>query len=1047
MKNNLYLFFIILFFIFQSFHANAQCGTSTACNANTGIYSNDDATNIAYDNMGSAFHSTYIKETNSDWKIWGEHMSDTGLANVLSPITFNVANYPALTGTIYKMALGSDYIYSVQLIVLTSTGLFALGDVGSVIDSSITFSSNFQKITVNGKADGLPTGVSPADVKMIFATYQTLTITTCSGEVYVLSQYASTRGNGGIGAATQWSQVMQNATTPLTNVIVTRGNTAMAFALKTDGTLWTWGENTLLGNNTTPLSRNFAAQMTLPAGIPGIKMIQATSNGANGYSYYILGNNKNLYTLGSNDGGQLGDRTSTNRLSWVNAKNPNNTIITDAAWISANEHDDNYSGIAVIKTNGVLYTGGENNTYMVGRTIDSGVNYLEIPTGVSATDFITFAEAGGHTCAIIKQCSPRYGYVGHRIDGSMGDGSNTSSTNQSYNFTIPPIINVCGTSFVAPNLTTNNAVCSGQNAVFTITGFPTQIVSYTINGGGIQTITIGTNGTAIITINNVTTNQTINLTQISIASGTCTLPLTNTATVIVNLANTIPTFTPVNPICLGQALTALPLLSNNNISGTWSPPLNNLATTLYTFTPNVGQCGTTNTMTITVNNAIVTPQFTAVNPICAGDALAALPTISNNSILGTWSPALNNLATTLYTFTPASGTCIANQTMTIVVNPANVIPAFPVINSICSGQTLAALPTTSNNNITGVWSPALNNLATTLYTFTPNAGQCANISQITIVVNPLRTPLFNTINPICAGDPLVALSTTSTNNITGSWSPTLNNLATTTYNFTPTSGQCANSNSLTIVVRPLVTPTFNAIAPICYGEIAPVLPTISTNTINGSWQPSTISNTLSGSYVFTPTSGQCTILPPVVNVVVYNNFDFEIIQECIDHKLYLKVIALSNSFDVNTATINWLSSSNTVLSLNTAVFNVTDYVHSVSTIPQLPVIFNVNVTLPNGCSVSHNKSIPKIYCDIQRGISPNGDGDNEFFDLELMDVKKLEIFNRYGIKVYSKQDYKTQWVGQTDSGLQLPDGTYYYVIDFNTDRQSATGWIYLNREK
>src|SRR5687768_1777998 len=203
-------------------------------------------------------------------------------------------------------------------------------------------------------------------------------------------------------------------------------------------------------------------------------------------------------------------------------------------------------------------------------------------------------------------------------------------------------------------------------------------------------------------------------------------------TITVN-PNVTPTFTQVAPICSGDALSALPTTSNNGITGTWAPALNNTATTTYTFTPDPGQCATTATMTITVN-ANVTPTFTQVAPICSGDALSALPTTSNNGITGTWAPALNNTATTTYTFTPAAGQCATTATMTITVN-ANVTPTFTQVAPICSGDALSALPTTSNNGITGTWSPTLNNTATTTYTFTPTAGQCATTASMTIVVN------------------------------------------------------------------------------------------------------------------------------------------------------------------------------------------------------------------------------------------------------------------------------------------------------------------------
>ena len=80
---------------------------------------------------------------------------------------------------------------------------------------------------------------------------------------------------------------------------------------------------------------------------------------------------------------------------------------------------------------------------------------------------------------------------------------------------------------------------------------------------------------------------------------------------------------------------------------------------------------------------------------------------------------------------------------------------------------------------------------------------------------------------------------------------------------------------------------------------------------------------------------------------------------------------------------------------------------------------------------------------MQKGISPNGDGDNEEF--LLADVKSLSIFNRYGSKVYSHgANYTNEWHGQSISGNELPDGTYYYVIT-RSSGESITGWIYINR--
>jgi gliding motility-associated-like protein len=346
---------------------------------------------------------------------------------------------------------------------------------------------------------------------------------------------------------------------------------------------------------------------------------------------------------------------------------------------------------------------------------------------------------------------------------------------------------------------------------------------------------------------------------------------TTTLTITVNQKVT-PTFAAVAPICAGTTLNPLPTTSIEGIKGSWSPTLNNTATTTYTFTPTAGQCANPTTLTITVNQK-VTPTFPAVAPICSGGTLTTLPATSIEGITGSWSPTLNNTATTTYTFTPTAGQCANTATLTITVKPI-VTPTFPAVAPICSGGTLTPLPTTSIEGITGTWSPALNDTVTTTYTFTPTAGLCAVGTTLTITVNPNVKPTFAAVAPICAGTTLNPLPTTSIEGITGSWSPTLNNTATTTYTFTPTAGQCATTTTLTITVNPKTTPTFAAIAPICSGAKLAALPTTSTNGITGTWAPA-LNNTATTTYTFTPDAGQCattTTLTITVNQKVTPTF-------------------------------------------------------------------------------------------------------------------------------------------------------------------------------
>jgi SprB repeat len=182
-------------------------------------------------------------------------------------------------------------------------------------------------------------------------------------------------------------------------------------------------------------------------------------------------------------------------------------------------------------------------------------------------------------------------------------------------------------------------------------------------------------------------------------------------------------------------------------------------------------------------------------------------TYSKDGVIFQSSNIFLNLAAGPYIITvkDARG-CTATFNITVNTAGASVLPAFNAVAPICSGAVLAPLPATSLNGITGAWAPALNNTSTTTYTFTPNAGQCAVTTTLTIVVNPNVAPLFNAVAPICSGAVLAALPTTSLNGITGVWAPALNNTTTTTYTFTPTAGLCASIQTLTITVNPKPAP-------------------------------------------------------------------------------------------------------------------------------------------------------------------------------------------------------------------------------------------------
>ena len=89
------------------------------------------------------------------------------------------------------------------------------------------------------------------------------------------------------------------------------------------------------------------------------------------------------------------------------------------------------------------------------------------------------------------------------------------------------------------------------------------------------------------------------------------------------------------------------------------------------------------------------------------------------------------------------------------------------------------------------------------------------------------------------------------------------------------------------------------------------------------------------------------------------------------------------------------------------------------------------------------------YCvDLPQGLSPNGDGFNDCLILDHLedreDIDKIEVFNRYGTKIYELNEYVDQWCGSDQDGKVVPVGTYFYIIYFNSSKEPITSWIYVN---
>lgn len=99
--------------------------------------------------------------------------------------------------------------------------------------------------------------------------------------------------------------------------------------------------------------------------------------------------------------------------------------------------------------------------------------------------------------------------------------------------------------------------------------------------------------------------------------------------------------------------------------------------------------------------------------------------------------------------------------------------------------------------------------------------------------------------------------------------------------------------------------------------------------------------------------------------------------------------------------------------------------------PVPPVIVPVSISAPNV-------------------FSPNGDGDNDFYQLISENIVEIEliIMNRWGNEVFIEKSVDPKWNGNDSSGNPIPDGVYFYkytAIGAQEEELEGHGFVHLVR--
>ncbi|MBK8341161.1 MAG: gliding motility-associated C-terminal domain-containing protein [Flavobacteriales bacterium] len=499
------------------------------------------------------------------------------------------------------------------------------------------------------------------------------------------------------------------------------------------------------------------------------------------------------------------------------------------------------------------------------------------------------------------------------------------------------------------------------------------------------------------------------------------------------------------------------------------------ATITYALLVTDGQgCFANDSVTVTVN---ALPVVSAGSDIflCVGQqgTIGGSPTGPPGSTF-IWAPgtglsstsAANPLADPTVTTTYVVGVqdvngCIAIDTVTVNVNALPSVSAG-ADTSICTGSNVQLDATGSG---TFVWTPATglsdpntedpiaSPSATTTYTVTlTDSNDCSASDEVTVSIGSLPTVDAGSDVWVCPG---FDVQLQASGAATYTWSPTTglndpnisNPLAspviTTVYTVTGTDAAgCDGSDQVTVTVNDDPPVDAGPDQVVCLG-----------NPVQIGGAPTSLPGS---SFTWTPGAGldDATLSDPIASPLVTTVYTVTVLNDtCTSSDDVLVTIANEASVGF---TMRWEARCDglrlfiTDLSAGAVSYLWTFSDGSTSTeeepSPVLPygsgvVTVSLTITDAQGCTASVTQSYPagtlEDYSDITfpNVFTPNGDGDNDLFgpiaDAQLGGCLQLNIFNRWGQKMFESLGNSTQWDGRTFAGEAAVMGTYFYVVDLN----------------
>lgn len=514
-------------------------------------------------------------------------------------------------------------------------------------------------------------------------------------------------------------------------------------------------------------------------------------------------------------------------------------------------------------------------------------------------------------------------------------------------------------------------------------------------------------------------------------------------------------------ICGTQTAT---LTASGATSFTWSTgpttttiAVSPTATTIYTVIGSVSGCTAQATSTVVTQglpSLTVTPSSTL---ICSNQTI----TLNANGTSGTYSwstgagntPSISITSFGVYTTTLTNSCGSAVYTINIADGPSNIPGLSASANTICAGGSVTL---TASGTGTFAWSTTTVNTSSVtvnssgIYAVTlTNACGSAN-ATIAVANGPQPTiTVVPSQSVFCTGQPAVLTATGSATSYTWVGGPTAPTFTTTfagiyTVN---ASSQCGNTSAQ-------VTVTFQVSPDVSLSSSRTFLCPGDTATLKGT-------NLSGGGYFSWSSSTNTTNIEPLLSGGVYtvsyiNGCGAATASISVLQSTLIPNFAPSVTSGIVPLTVNFTNSSiNNMLNQWAYGNGLFSNGPSGSSTYTLPGIYTVTLVIENseGCLAATTRTIEVVdepFGIIPQLVSPNGDGKNETFEIKGIQQftnSELQIFNRWGNKVYSMKNYDNSFDGTANFKSvngKLPTGTYFFILSLgNAENKTYNGYFQL----